>query len=145
MLTVTMLLMSATTVSAATTHIHERDFHATETQHDVNICGDLATFEFVTTSHLNFVDTGAGGHFVVHEVGKYTVTFDDPALGVWSGHFSETTQSSDTPSGVGTFTSHNNAHEGPVRIHEQLHITFDPDGVPKVVVDRTDIDFGACG
>ena len=39
--------------------LHEKDswFNRTETEHDFNICGDLATFTFVTSGHAISTDT----------------------------------------------------------------------------------------
>jgi hypothetical protein len=63
--------------SAARRRGHESRHHLVTTQHDFNICGDLATFTFETTGHTTPVDTGNGFHFSFTDVDFYTVDFDD--------------------------------------------------------------------
>src|SRR5207302_11099772 len=76
--------------SAAVTHDGSRTFRQTTTGHDLNICGLPGTFDTVTRIEWHMTDGSGGFHFQLSEVSRWTVTFDDPALGVWSGRGTET-------------------------------------------------------
>ncbi|MBA2699702.1 MAG: hypothetical protein H0U61_13200 [Nocardioidaceae bacterium] len=130
--------------SAAASAVHEKDsFHnATEVEHDFNICGDLATFTFTVSGHTVATDTGAGFHISGAEHGRYTVDFDDPALGSWSARFAENFSFNATPGGTVTLHIANNNVEGDVRIHESLTLIVGPDG--DVRVDRTVAEVDGC-
>ena len=65
---------------------------------------------------------------------KYTLVFDDPALGTWRAHGTETTQDVANPGGE-VFHEIFNSREGPVQIIEHLQFHTDADG--NVRVDRT--------
>jgi len=128
-------IAAAPAASADVVHDKQSWHHATETQHDFNICGDLATFTFTTTGHTISTDTGTGFHVNGVENGKYTVVFDDPSLGEWDAQFTETFHFNATPGGTVNSEVGNNNIEGNVRIHELMTFTVSPDGV--VHVDKT--------
>jgi len=130
-----LLCGAAVPASAVVVHDVESWHHLTKTAHDFNICGDLATFTFTTTGHAISTDTGAGFHFNDVENGKYTLVFDDTALGTWTARFTETFHFNATPGGVVNIEVGNNSIEGTVRIHELMTFTVDPAGV--VHVDKT--------
>ena len=50
---------------ASATVVNEREstHRVVTSEHDLNICGDLATFTFESTGHSTAVDTGNGFHF----------------------------------------------------------------------------------
>jgi hypothetical protein len=115
----------------------ESGHHDVITGHDLNICGNLATFTFDVTWHATGIDTGVdtGGVYVFDytEAVTYTVDFDDPALATWTGHDAETFHFVSTPGGT-VLHSNYNGWEGPVQIIEHLQIHTDADG--NVAVDR---------
>src|SRR2546430_3730893 len=76
--------------SAVVTHDGSRTFRQTTTMHDLNICGLPGTFDTVTTGEWHATDGNGGFHFQLSEATRWTVTFDDPALGVWNGRGTET-------------------------------------------------------
>jgi hypothetical protein len=121
--------------SAAAVPERESTHHVVTSGHDLNICGDLATFTFESTGHSTAVDTGNGFHFSLTEVAFYTVDFDDPALGTWTARATETIQFNATPGDVVTLHVGNNNIEGDVRIRELMTLVVGPDGT--VRVERT--------
>jgi hypothetical protein len=132
-------------VAAATvTHDGSRTFRATETGHNLNICGLPATFDFVVTSEWHSTEANGGFHFQMTEVSRWTVTFDDPALGVWSGRGTETSAFTASPGDVLQFHTIFNGSEGPVRIHEHQQVVVAADGTLRVDVEQVTTDFGAC-
>ena len=136
------LLAQAPAASAAVVPDKESWFHLEDVEHDVNICGDLATFTAESTGHTVAVDTGDGFHFDFVDVDFYTVDFDDPALGTWTARATETFQFNATPGDVLTVHVGNNNLEGDVRIRELLTLVIGPDG--EVRVDRTDFEVVGC-
>jgi len=132
-------------VAAATvTHDGSRTFRVTETEHNYNICGFFGTFDFVVTSEWHSTEANGGFHFQLTEVSRWTVTFDDPALGVWDGRGTETIAFTASPGDVLQFHVIFNGSEGPVRIHEHEQIVVAADGTLRVDVEQVTTDFGAC-
>jgi hypothetical protein len=132
-------------VAAATvSHDGSRTFRVTETDHDLNICGFPATFDFVVTTEWHSVETAGSFHFQLTEIARWTVTFDDRALGVWNGR-STVTDTFDASPGV-VLQGHLifNGSEGPVRIHEHQQVVVAADGTLRVDVEQVTTDFGAC-
>jgi len=107
--------------------------HEVQSQHDFNICGNLATFTFDVTWHAIGVDTGKVFAYDYTETAKYTLVFDDPALGTWNGHGAESFHFVATPGGTVQHEIYNGA-EGPVQIIEHQQIHTDADG--NVTIDR---------
>jgi hypothetical protein len=128
--------------SATVTHEMESTHRVVSSEHDLNICGDLATFTFESTGHSTAVDTGNGFHFSLTEVAFYTVDFDDPALGTWTARATETIQFNATPGDVVTLHIGNNNIEGDVRIRELMTLVIGPDGT--VRVDRAVAEVVGC-
>lgn len=98
----------------------------------------------VTTEEWHATDGNGGFHFQLSEVTRWTVTFDDPALGVWNGRGTETDAFTATPGDVVTLHMIFNGREGPVRIHEQQQVVIAPDGTPRIDLERVTTDYGAC-
>lgn len=124
--------------------VHEKDswFNRTETQHDFNICGDLATFTSESTGHFIATETKGGFHFTFVDNDVYTVDFDDPALGTWTARATETSTFNATPGDVITLHVGNNNIEGDVRIRELRTLVIGPGG--EVRVDRTVFEVVGC-
>jgi hypothetical protein len=122
--------------------IHESWHRLVTTQHDFNICGDLATFTFESTGHATAVDTGNGFHFTFTDVDFYTVDFDDPTLGTWTARATETSHFNATPGDVVTLHVGNNNIEGDVRIRELQTLVIGPGG--EVRVDRAVAEVVGC-
>ena len=131
--TIAFTLAPATAAPAAVDQFRDSAHHEIESDHDVNICGDLATFTADVTWRVHAVDNGTTFQGAFSESFKYTVVFDDPSLGSWTGHGAETIHFVENASGT---ISHEifNSKEGPVLIVEHLQLHTDADG--NVTVDR---------
>jgi hypothetical protein len=114
------------------------------TETALNICGDLAVFDFNVKGSITVVEDVSGEVLNFHAtwVGTYTVTFLDPSLGVWESTVREVISSPATPGGTFVFRSILNSHEGPVRIHETVAFVVGRDGT--VRVDRYTFDVVGC-
>jgi hypothetical protein len=130
--------------SGATVHDGDRTFRVTETEHDTNICGLPATFDFVVSDRWHSVEANDGFHFTETETARWTVTFDDASLGVWEGKSAETTHFVLTPGGLQTFHSSFNGSEGPVRITEHQTVVAAADGTLSVDMDQITTTFERC-
>jgi hypothetical protein len=119
--------------------VHEQQV-ILESGTDLNICGDLAVFQFSGKASFTFVDMSDGVfHFQATEGGTYTVTFLDSSLGVWESRWRETASVQATPGGTFTLSVTNNSREGPVRIHELTTFVVGPDGTIRVDSYKTDV------
>jgi hypothetical protein len=127
-------LFMASSASGAVDQTHDSVHHEVDVVHDTNICGDSGTFTFDITNHTHALDNGTSLVFNFTETVKYTLVFDDPALGTWSAHGAETTLDVATPGGE-VFHEIFNSREGPVQITEHLQFHTDADG--DIRVDRT--------
>jgi len=138
------LFLMATISPAAAEVVHEKSSwrNLSLTEHDFNICGDLATFTFESTGHAIATDTGSGFHFTFVDNDSYTVDFDDPALGTWTARATETSTFNATPGDVMTLHIGNNNIEGDVRIRELLTLVIGPGG--EVRVDRAVFEVVGC-
>jgi hypothetical protein len=116
----------------------------TETGHALNICGLPATFDMVVSAEWHSTQGPGGYHFQLTETSRWTVTFDDPTLGVWSGRGTETDVFTASPDDVEQLHMIFNGSEGPVRIHEHLQLVVAPDGTLRVDVEQVTTDYGAC-
>ncbi len=137
LITVAMILLglfAAAGAQGAVEQTRDSVHHEVKSGHDLNICGQSGTFTFDVTSHTHTVDTGTSFKFVYTEAVKYTLVFDDPALGIWTAHNAETIHFVAGPGG--TVFHHNfNGKEGPVQIIEHQQFHTDSDG--NVTIDRT--------
>jgi hypothetical protein len=132
--TIVLVLATATSAPGAVDQYRDSAHHEIHTDHDLNICGDLATFMFDVTWRAHAVDNGKTVEWEYSESFKYSLTFDDPALGRWTGHGAETIHFADNAGGT-IFHDILNSKEGPVQIIEHLQFHTDADG--NVIVDRT--------
>jgi hypothetical protein len=139
MLVLTGLVLSVTSPATAADVVRDSWSNRIEIQHDVNICGDLATFTFSSTGHVITTDTGSGFHFEFVDVDMYTVDFDDPSMGVWEGRATETSTFNATPGDVITLHVGNNNIEGDVRIRELKTLVISPDGQIRVDTEVFDV------
>lgn len=130
--------------AATATHDGSRTFRVHQGGHDLNICGFPATFDFVVTTEWHSVEANGGVHFQLTEVARWTVTFDDPALGVWSGRGTETDAFTASPGDVLQFHVVFNGREGPVRIHEHQQVVVGADGSLRVELEQVTTDYEAC-
>jgi hypothetical protein len=127
-------LCVASSASGAVDQTHDSVHHEVSVAHDTNICGNLGTFTFDTTSHTHAFDNGTTVHFNFTETVKYTLVFDDPALGTWRAHGTETIKDVANRGGE-VFHDIFNSKEGPVQIIEHLQFHADADG--NIRVDHT--------
>lgn len=112
--------------------------------HDTNICGLPGTFQGTHMFEWNSTEANGGYHFQLTEVSRWTVTFDDPALGVWIGRGTETDVFTASTGDVLSFHVIFNGKEGPVRIHEHLQVVVAADGSLRVDVEQVTTDYGSC-
>jgi hypothetical protein len=132
--------------AATVTHDGSRTFRVHEGggPSNYNICGFLGTFDMVISTEWHSVEANGGFHFQLTETSRWTVTFDDPTLGVWSGRGTETDVFTASPGDVVQFHIIFNGSEGPVRIHEHLQVVVAADGTERVDVEQVTTDYGAC-
>lgn len=136
---------SPTGASATVTHDGSGMIRVTDPPgHDTNICGLSGTFRTTSMFEWHSTESDGGFHFQLTEVSRWTVTFDDPALGVWSGRGTETDVFNASPGDVLTLHVIFNGAEGPVRIHEHEQIVVAPDGTLRIDIEQVTTDFGAC-
>jgi hypothetical protein len=112
--------------------------------HNTNICGLPGTFRTVSRFEWHSTESSDGFHFQLTEVSRWTVTFDDPELGVWSGRGTETDVFTASPGDVMTSHVIFNGSEGPVRIHEHQQVVVAADGTLRVDIEQVTTDYGAC-
>jgi hypothetical protein len=147
--TVLIALLSLTLLTAGAAQAappgvdHHQEFEI-RTATDLNICGDLAVFDFNVKGSITVVEHVPEEVFHFHAtwVGTYTVTFLDTSLGVWESTVREVISTQSTPGGTVVFRSILNSHEGPVRIHETIAFVLSRDGTVKV--DRYTFDVVGC-
>lgn len=132
-LAITLVLATPASAPAAVDQYRDSAHHQIDTEHNFNICGELATFTFDVTWRAHAVDNGTTLQGAFSESFKYTLVFDDPSLGTWTGHGTGSDHFVATPSGT---ISHEifNSKEGPVKIIEHFQLHTDADG--NVTVDR---------
>ena len=135
------LFVPATTALGTVDQFRDSVHHAVEVGHDTNICGDLATFTFDVTSYTHLLDNGNTFLFDDHESFKYTLVFDDPALGTWAAHGAENFHFVANHGGE-VFQSTFNSREGPIQIIQHAVFHIDADG--NIRVDRTFEKIGDC-
>ena len=131
------------TLAAGPEVVHQRFAYPGADLGVVNICGDLADFNFWTEGSLTSVDMGDGVfHLQIASRGTYTVTLLDTTKGVWEATIRSTTSVQATPGGTFVVSQVANTREGPTRIHEQTTYVVGADGT--VHVDHYDIDVTGC-
>jgi hypothetical protein len=131
--TIAFTLTPTTGAPAAVDQFRDSAHHEIESGHDVNICGDLATFTFDVTWRVHAVENRETFQAAYSESFKYSLVFDDPSLGTWTGHGAETINFVENASGT-IFHEIFNSKEGPVLIVE--HLQFHTDAEGNVTVDR---------
>ena len=144
---IALLSLTLLTAGAAQAAPPEVDHHQeleVRTVTDLNICGDLAVFDFNVKGSITLVEQVPEEVFHIHAtwVGTYTVTFLDTSLGVWESTVREAISVQATPGGTFVFRNILNSPEGPVRIHETIAFVVSQDGTVKV--DRYTFDVVGC-
>lgn len=128
-----MFMVPVPGAQAAATVDGGSEHHVVETEHDLNICGNPGTFTFDVTWRYHAIENDSNFVFDYHEVAKYTLVFDDPALGTWRGRGTETAHF--VSNGAGDmFRDNFSGREGPVQIIE--HLLFRDDGNGNLTVER---------
>jgi opacity protein-like surface antigen len=137
------LLVAAPAAHAAPPQVvHEQTIHL-ETETLETVCGDTAVFDFSGTDTFTLVDmTGGLYSWVLVSRGTYTLTFQDPSLGVQEGRFSQAESLRATPGGAFTFSFVINERQGDVRIHETMTFVVSADGT--IRVQNETFDFSGC-
>jgi hypothetical protein len=137
------LLVAAPAAHAAPPQVVHEQTIRFETETLETVCGDTAvfdrsgkiTFTFVGMSEDVFLWTAVNR-------GTYTVTFQDPSLGVQEGRFGDSEIVHATPGGTFTFSFINNERLGEVRIHETVTFVVSADGT--IRVQNETFDFSGC-
>jgi hypothetical protein len=137
------LAPAATYAASPPEVVHEQELHTGADLGVVNICGDLADFQFSWIESFTFIGMADGAfHFQIASRVTYTVTFLDPSKGVWDGRIVAARSVQTTPGGTFTLSSIANSFEGPVRIHERTTFVVGPDGT--IRADGSQFDFVGC-
>ena len=131
--TILLMLVPASTAPAAVDQFRDSAHHEIQTSYDLNICGDLATFTFDVTWRVHALDNSRTFQAAYSESFKYTLDFDDPSLGTWTGYGAETLHFVENAGGT-NYHDIFNSKEGPVQIVDHLQFHTDADG--NVTVDR---------
>jgi hypothetical protein len=139
--TILFAFVPATSALGTVDQTRDSVHHEVVSRHDSNICGNLGTFTFDVTSHTHVLDNGNTFVFDLHETYRYTLVFDDPALGTWTAHAAENIHGVANRSGE-VFMHNFNSKEGPIQIIQHQRIQVDSDG--NVRVDRTFERIGDC-
>jgi opacity protein-like surface antigen len=137
------LLVAAPAAHAAPPQVvHEQTIHL-ETETLETVCGDTAVFDWSGTDTFTLVDMTDGLYFwVLASRATYTVTFQDPSLGVQEGRLSQTESVRATPGGTFTFSFIINERAGDVRIHGTITFVVSADGT--IRVQNETFDFSGC-
>jgi hypothetical protein len=137
-------LLTAGAAQAGPPEVNHHQELEVRTETALNICGDLAVFDFHVRGSITTVVQVPDEVFHFHAtwVGTYTVTFLDPSLGVWESTVRESISTQATPGGTVVVSFIANSHEGPVRIHETFSLVVGPDGT--VTVERNTFDVVGC-
>jgi hypothetical protein len=137
------LLVAAPAAHAAPPQvIHQQTIHL-ETETLETVCGETAVFNWSGTDTFTSVDMTDGLYFwVLVSRGTYTLTFQDPSLGVQEGRFSQAETVHATPGGTFTFRFVINERLGKVRIHETVTFVVSADGT--IRVQNETFDFSGC-
>jgi hypothetical protein len=146
--TAALSLLVALLVAAPAAHatppevVHEQTIHL-ETETLETVCGETAVFDWSGKNTFTLVDMTDGLYFwVLVNRGTYTLTFQDPSLGVEEGRFSGMESVRATPGGTFTFSFVNNERQGEVRIHETVTFVVSADGT--IQVQNETFDFSGC-
>jgi hypothetical protein len=137
------LLVAAPAAHAAPPQvIHQQTIHL-ETETLETVCGDTAVFDWSGTETFTFVGMSEDV-FLWTAVNRatYTVTFQDPSLGVQEGRFSQTESVHATPGGAFTFSFVINERSGELRIHGTMTFVVSADGT--IRVQNETFDFSGC-
>lgn len=137
------LLVAAPAAHAAPPQVvHQQTIHL-ETETLETVCGDTAVFDWSGTETFTFVGMSEDV-FLWTAVNRatYTVTFQDPSLGVQEGRFSQAETVHATPGGTFTFRFVINERLGEVRIHETVTFVVSADGT--IRVQNETFDFSGC-
>jgi len=137
------LLVAAPAAHAAPPQVvHQQTIHL-ETETLETVCGDTAVFDWSGTDTFTSVDMTDGLYFwVLVSRATYTVTFQDPSLGVQEGRFIQSESVRATPGGTFSFSFVINERLGEVRIHETVTFVVSADGT--IRVQNETFDFSGC-
>jgi opacity protein-like surface antigen len=137
------LLVAAPAAHAAPPQVvHEQTIHL-ETETLETVCGDTAVFDWSGTDTFTLVDMTDGLYFwVLVSRATYTLTFQDPSLGVQEGRLIQTESVRATPGGAFTFSFVINERSGDVRIHGTMTFVVSADGT--IRVQNETFDFSGC-
>ena len=137
------LLVAAPAAHAAPPQvIHEQTIRL-ETETLETVCGDTAVFDRSGTETFTFVGRSEDVFlWTAVNRGTYTVTFQDPSLGVQEGRFSQAESVHATPGGTFTFRFVINERLGEIRIHETVTFVVSADGT--IRVQNETFDFSGC-
>lgn len=123
--------------------VHQQVVHTGADLGVVNICGDLADFQFSSIESFTIVEMADGSfHYQSASRGTYTVTFLDPSMAVWNARIVSASSVQATPGGTFVLSTVANSFEGPVRIRERTTYVVGPDGAVRVENQR--FDFIGC-
>ncbi|SDS28157.1 hypothetical protein [Actinopolymorpha singaporensis] len=129
LLSLAALLLGVGAAPATAAVTHERHirhkFHFT--QHEVNFCGNTGTYSYVSTGHIFFAWRADGSfHLNSTMVNRWTVVYDDPALGTRTGKSTVTNTGTTRSDGrYKVFHESWNLREGPLTIRNRTTLVWD--------------------
>ena len=137
------LLVAAPAAHAAPPQVvHQQTIHL-ETETLETVCGDTAVFDWSGTDTFTLVDKTDGLYFwVLVSRATYTLTFQDPSLGVQEGRLIQTESVRATPGGAFTFSFVLNERSGDIRIHGTITFVVSANGT--IRVENETFDFSGC-
>jgi hypothetical protein len=127
------LLVAAPAAHAAPPQVVHEQTIRFETETLETVCGDTAVFDRSGKTTFTFVGMSEDVFlWTAVNRGTYTLTFQDPSLGVVEGRWVDSETVHATPGGAFTFSFVINERSGEVRIHGTMTFVVSADGTIRV-------------
>jgi hypothetical protein len=137
------LLVAAPAAHAAPPQVVHEQTIRFETETLETVCGDTAVFDRSGKTTFTFVGRSQDvSLWTAINQGTYTMTFQDPSLGVVEGRWVDAETVHATPGGAFTFGFVLNERSGEIRIHETMTFVVSADGT--IRVQNETFDFSGC-
>ena len=141
-LLVALLVATPAAQAAPPQVVHEQSVRF-ETETLETVCGDTAVFDRSGKTTFTFIGRSEDVFlWTAVNRGTYTMTFQDPSLGVVEGRWVDSETVHATPSGAFTFKFALNERSGEIRIHETTTFVVSADGT--IWVQNQTFDFSGC-
>ena len=141
-LLVALLVATPAAQAAPPQVVHEQSVRF-ETETLETVCGDTAVFDRSGKTTFTFIGRSEDVFlWTAVNRGTYTMTFQDPSLGVVEGRWVDSETVHATPGGAFTFKFVLNERSGEIRIHETTTFVVSADGT--IWVQNQTFDFSGC-